>query len=227
MMTRRSGRRRAAAVWVPVPAEPVQGEVEAGVVEIPTGSARFRAGTTVMVRLGADLPAVQCRVRYADRAQAQAVFSAAEFNQLGWSELGGHRQVEIRAQLAPDVARTVFSLRSLRVLAPVVAALIALGPLLIWPAPGNSASQAQITAAEVRATDLANTPGISGDLRRQLDELRSGLRAAVHGNAATLAQRSANARATAANGIAVVILAIVFAAPPFAELVGLRRRRGG
>lgn len=226
-MARRSRRAEAAADWVLVPAEPASGPVEEGVVELQVGSAQFPDGAMVMARLRSDMPEVLCQVSYADRAQAQAVFSAADFERLGWSARGGYHQIELRPQTAPDVAKRAFSLRSLIILAPVVAAAIAFGPVLIWPAPDNSASLTQIAAAEQRAADMASMPGIRGHLRQQIVELRSQIRAAEKEDAATAAQRSDNANATDANGIAVFILAIVVAAPPFVELVRRRRRKEG
>ncbi len=213
------------AAWVGVPAEPVKGDVEAGVVELRAGSAEFPAGAMVVARLGRDMPEVQCQVSYADRAQAQAVFSAADFDQLGWSEQGGYRQIELRSLKVPDVAKAALSLRSLIILAPVLAAFLALCPVLIWPAPDSSASLAQIAAAEQRAAGLTTAPRISGHLRQQIIELRDRIRAAEKEDAATASQQSDNARATDANVIVVFLLAVVVAAPPFAEVVRWRRRR--
>ena len=173
------------------------------------------------------MPEVQCQVSYADRAQAQAVFSAADLDRLGWSERGGHQQIELRPQTVPDVAKAVLSLRSLIILAPVLAAFLALCPVLIWPAPDSSASLAQIAVAEQRAADLTSAPHISGHLRQQIVELHQQIRAAEKRDAATASQQSDNARATDANAIVVVLLAVVVAAPSFAELVRWRRRKAG
>lgn len=206
-------------------AEPAEGSVEAGVVELPVGSAQFPDGELVIARLGHDMPEVRCQVRYANRAQAQAVFSAADFNRLGWSQGGGHQQIELRLQTAPDVAKAVLSLRSLIAVAPVLAAFLALCPVLIWPAPDTSASLAQVAAAEQRAADLTSAPHISGHLRQQIIELHKQIRAAEKGDAATASQQSDNARATDANAIVVFLLAVVVALPSFAELARWSRRR--
>jgi hypothetical protein len=210
-----------------VPADPVKGDVAAGVVELPVGSAQFPNGELVIARLGNNMPEVQCQVTYADRAQAQAVFSAADFDQLGWSEQGGYRQIELRLQTVPDVAKAVLSLRSLIILAPVLAAFLALCPVLIWPAPDNSASRAQIAAAEQRAADLTSAPDISRHLRQQIVDLHEQIRAVENRDAATASQQSDNARATDANAIVVFLLAIVVAAPSFGEVVRWRRRKTG
>jgi hypothetical protein len=208
-----------------VRAEPVSGTIAEGTVELPAGSAKFETGTMIMARLGDGMPEVSCQISYADRAQAQAVFSAAGFGQLGWTEQGSYHQIEIRPQALPDAAGRAFSLRSLLILAPVIAAFIALCPVLIWPAPDNSASITQIAAAGQRAADLATAPGTSRHLRQQILELRNQIRAAEMQDTATAAQQSDNARATDTYGIAVIILAMAVAGPPFAELVRWRRQK--
>jgi hypothetical protein len=208
-----------------VKAEPVGGGVEEGTVELPAGSAKFAAGTMVMARLRDGMPEVPCQVSYADRAQEQAVFSAAGFEQLGWSVDGGYRQIEVRPQTVQDAAGRAFSLRSLLILAPVIAAVIALGPVLFWPAPDNSASLTQIAAAGQRAADLATAPGINPHLRHQILELRNQIRAAQKQDTTTAAQQTDNARATYANAIAIFLLALIVAAPPFVRLVRWRPKK--
>ncbi len=198
--------------------------MDPGIVRLDEEVPNFPAGTAVVIRLRNGKPEIQCRIGYQERAQKQAVFSKKDWPNLQWSDKDTVTDFELRPLTNRDMARNAATSRGLVIIAPVIAGILALAPVLLWPAPGGDATLAHTTAANQLAGELASARGLSPRLQSEAAELRAELRAAQATTAAAQAQKADNDNATIAYEIAVGVAAVVVAGPEVVDLILGRRR---
>lgn len=210
--------------WVTVNLEPVEGGAAPGIVRVDEEVPGFPAGTTVVIRLRDGKPEIQCRISYQERAQKQAVFSGEDWPNLQWSDKDHVTNFELRPLTSRDMARNAASSRGLVIIAPVIAGILALAPVLLWPAPAGDATLAHTVAANQLAGELASAHGLSPQLRSEAASLQAELRAAQAASAADQARKADNDSATTVYEIAVGVAAVVVAGPEVVDLILGRRR---
>lgn len=205
--------------------EPVEGQVTPGIVALDKTVPDLPAGTAVVIRLQDGKPEIQCHIIYQDREQKQAIFSSKDWPSLKWSSDDNVNKFEFRRLTRRDIARNAASPRGLVIIAPALAAILALAPVVLWPAPSSDAALAHAAAANQLAGQLANTRGLSPRLHSETASLLAELRAAQATSAGVQAQKADNDNATTAYEIAVALAAVLVAGPEVVDLVLGRRRK--
>lgn len=209
-------RRRHPPAWTPMTVSPAQGTPGPGVLELNVKRKEtlgINANSTVLVRLGKDFPQIRCQLKYADRAQDQAVFSLDDWNALDPPSDGEVKSFELRRQTKGDVARLMLSNKFLIIIAPVIVALLAIAPGLIWAPPSTTGSSAHIENAYQLAGALSSAPGLSPRLRSEVTSLRAELSQAQASDASVMQQQSNYGWAYLAYALVVALLAVSAAAP--------------
>jgi hypothetical protein len=207
--------RRRPPAWKLISVPPAQGDPGDGMLELKDthrASLDMAENTVVVARLGSGRPQIQCRLKYVNKAEDQPVFSRKDWAALDppSTEIGSF---ELRTRTKGDFARLALSNKFLIIIAPVIVAILAIGPGLIWAPPSNIASSAHIYSADQLAGELSSAPGLSPRSRSEVMSLQAELSEIQASNASVMQQQSNYGWAYLAYALVVALLAILAAAP--------------
>lgn len=216
--------------WSTIQVRPVTGELSQGKLELnqkrQADAAGLQNDTEVVVRLKEGGPEIQCRLSYHVRNEDVAVFSSADWNAAGWPEnAGGLESIQLRKRTGTDIARIVASIRFIAVIAPILVAVCAIGPGLIWAPPTGDASASQVADASQLARELAATPHLSQPALAEVAVLRAELRSAQTSDASDQAQQNRYDVAYIVYALLVVLLSAAVIVPQAREVLGIHGRK--
>lgn len=216
--------------WSTIPVAPIRGNLSRGRLELSQSrkadAANLPADTDVVVRLRKGGPEIQCRLSYHTRNEDRAVFSREDWQAAGWPEdASGLAFIQLRKRTGTDIARIFASIRFVAVIAPILVAVVAIGPGLIWPPPTTGTSASHVTGASELARELAATPHLSPPALAEVAALRAELRAAQTSDTSAQAQQHHYDVAYLVYALMVVLLAAAVTVPQAREVLGFRRRK--
>ena len=216
--------------WSTVKVRPVTGELSPGKVELnqkrKPDAANLQADTEVVVRLRKDGPEIQCLLSYHTRQDDLAVFSLPDWEAAGWPDNADDLEsIQLRKRTGTDIARIVASLRFIAVIAPILVAVLAIGPGLIWPPPTPGTSASQVAGASQLARALAATPHLSPPALAEVAALRAELRVAQATDTSAQAQQRRYNVAYLVYALMVVLLAVAVTVPQARGVLGIRGRK--
>jgi hypothetical protein len=211
--------------WSTIQVAPVRGNLSAGALELnqkrQTDAANLQQDTTVVVRLGEGGPEIQCQLSYYTRNEDRAVFSREDWESAGWPKNdAGLESIQLRKRTRNDIVRNTLSVRFVAIIAPILVAIFAIGPGLIWPPPSSDIPANQIASANQLARELATTPHLSPPALDEVEALQTELRAAQTSDTSVQLQQHRYDAAYLLYAVMVVALAIAVAVP---QAKGFRR----
>jgi hypothetical protein len=203
--------------------------VSQGHLELPRNrqaeAAGLPDGSTVVVRLREDGRRIECLLAYHDRNEDRAVFSRADWETAGWpTDAGELSAIQLRKRTGTDIARNAVSLRFLVVIAPIIIAIFAIGPGLIWPPPSTGASASQVAVANQLAEELVTAPHLSHAALAEVAALRAELRAAQASATSIQRQQHRYDVAYLLDAAVVAVTALAVAIPQVRGVLGFRAR---